>query len=212
MLGIVFKNVPRRAGRMRRVLKRAGLIFLAVTAAFLILVTVYFLVAFAVAHKAQTAKTCYPPHLEGLKQSDYAFRGRPFALISEVRRKTVALCLVEPPRQDLGNQVGHPWLAKYLGPPPVAAPASGWQWQVSHTTVDERSSFPLFYFAVTAPRGWLLREKRGAWHARLGFRWDDTDGYYVFSVASKWIRDATLSPVLPARRAIPVLPPAYHFK
>lgn len=210
MFGIISNDVPRRAEqKWRRVFKRVVKLTIWGVAGFILCLTAYFSIAVYVACKAQTTKDCYPAHLEGVVQGDYRFREFRFAGIHRTERKKVIFCLVEPPRQDFGNQVSAPWLAKYLGPIPVPRPSDRWQWQISHTTAHEQSSFPLGYFAITAPRGWMRPTHRGAWHARIGFRWDDMDGYYVFSIAFKWIDDAPLTAVSPHRRAIHNLPPAY---
>lgn len=213
MLGIIQTNVPRRAGQIGRVLKRAGRGLAIAIAVSIAVIAIYFLVALSVAFRAQSGgRPCYPPHLEGRRQSDYAISGISLPLVSRTERKKVVFCLAEPPVQDFGNEAGPPFLSRYLGPQPVAAVNGKWRWQISHTTVDEQSRFPLVYWSVTAPRGWMLRHPRGAWHTRFGFRWDDNDGYYVLTVAFKWIDDSPLDTAPLRRRAIRELPPAYPTK
>jgi len=112
--------------------------------------------------------------LDGRKQgahTDFLFGFR------WIKWKQTVVCGVAPPVQDFGSQdyftIG---TDNTKSPKPIPP---GGRWQLSHATVKTRLwTVRLPYFAVTSP---------GHYHFRLGWRWDDNDNFYTFSIAMKKI-------------------------
>lgn len=84
-----------------------------------------------------------------------------------VKWKYTVVCGIWPPVQDAGNQDYR------IGANPKPIPLPG-QWQRSHTTVRTRWwVVRLDYVAYT---------HRTMHHTRIGWRWDDVDDFFLFSI------------------------------
>ena len=114
---------------------------------------------------------------DGRKTGSHADYIRP---LRWVKWKYTVVCGIDPPVQDHGNQDFHTSLVSHrLGVKPIPPPG---QWQHSHAVAHNRIfwNVRMDYLAI--------RLKNGL-HARLGWRWDDVDGFYVFSLSIKKIPD-----------------------
>jgi hypothetical protein len=86
------------------------------------------------------------------------------------------ICGIGPPVQDGGNQDYHDGVEHNKAPKPI--PPAG-ERQLSHTDVKTKYwNVRLHYAAITLP---------GQYHARIGWRWDDVDNFYVFTISIKKI-------------------------
>ena len=91
-----------------------------------------------------------------------------------IKWRDTVICGIAPPIQDSGNQDYH----DHRGAPKPIPPAGEWQW--SHAKIQTKYwNVRLDYVAITLP---------GRYHARLGWRWDDIDNVYLFSLSIKRIQ------------------------
>ena len=87
--------------------------------------------------------------------------------VKGIKWKDTVFCDIEPPLQVAGNQK----YFFYLNPKPIPPPR---QWQLSKSVV--KTSYwdvSLWYFAFTTG---------SRFHGRIGWRWDDIDNFFLFSV------------------------------
>ncbi len=91
-----------------------------------------------------------------------------WGLITFVKWKDTVLCGIDPPLMVLGNQS----YSTYEGhPKPIPLPG---QWQVSRTVVSTSYwKVKLYYVAYT---------NKEMYHTRIGWRWDDLDDFFLFSI------------------------------
>ena len=94
-----------------------------------------------------------------------------WGLIRWVQWKNTVVCGIDPPVLDGGNQDYHYGSDHLKQPKPIPLPG---EWQRSHAIARLKNgkTRKLPYIAITLPNGW---------HARLGWRWDDLDDFYIFS-------------------------------
>jgi len=135
---------------------------------------IYFFFAYITASKhGLIGGSCIPDHIRDKYHDDYYFK-----FMHIIPRKYTFGCFTEPPVMLFGNQ--NYWsLAKndFVGPRPIPRPG---EWQFSVILIEIKNmKLYLPYFAFTTSSGW---------HARIGCKWDDVDGYFVFfSIAFKRI-------------------------
>ncbi len=91
-----------------------------------------------------------------------------------VKWRDTVVCGIDPPTQDEGNQDDNILVNGRRAPLPI--PPDG-EWQKSHA--DAQTSYwpvRLDYLAATFP---------GSYHFRIGWRWDNIDNIFVFSISVK---------------------------
>jgi len=113
---------------------------------------------------------CLPDYLKNSYHTDYLWGWL------KVKWEQNALCGISAPTQAHCNQEYDAGLVGDRHPKPVSLPG---QWQISYADVTPRWwNVRLYYFAFT---------NSNMYHGRIGWRWDDLDNFYLFSVAFKKI-------------------------
>lgn len=119
---------------------------------------------------------CLPESVRWKDHDDYYF-----GFLQHIPRRATCFCGVPPPTQRGGNQ--DYWGVDDEGrsyPMPIPRPG-----EFQHSVVEIKDmNTVLHYYAINLPRSWLLPH---GLHLRIGWRYDNIDGFYTWSISRKTI-------------------------